>query len=73
MYNTFAHYVCTVSTVYIDIYKDKDIYNICISAAIVDSLIPGLDPLQTDPGSAKITGQQFFKYHPTLYHTAALC
>ncbi len=25
----------------------------------MDSLIPGLDPLQTDPGSAALPGQQF--------------
>lgn len=41
-----------------------------ISAAGMDSLIPGLDPLQTDPGSAALPGQQFCKYAPILYHTA---
>lgn len=46
-------------------------FSLYISAAGMDSLISGLDPLQTDPGSAALPGQQFCKCDSILNHTAA--
>lgn len=68
----WSHHHGNLSHLYL-CYTKHHIYpfSLYISAAGMDSLIPGLDPLQTDPVSAALPGQQFCKCDSLLNHTAA--